>query len=82
MPKELDEEIRDVIDLLKVEKAQAVGIVLEMGISEWRKGTALELLRDGKVTFARAAKLANLDLWDFAELLGQRKAAACRGIHV
>jgi hypothetical protein len=27
-------------------------MMLEIGISEWRKRTALELLREGRVTFA------------------------------
>ena len=43
-----------------------------MGISEWRKQTALELLRDGKVTFAKAAETAKLSLWEFADLVKQR----------
>lgn len=61
------------MDYLNVEKAQAVRIILEIGISEWRKRTALELLRDGKVTFAKAAKLAKLDLWELADILKDRK---------
>ncbi len=73
VPKEVEQEIREVMDYLKVEKAQAVRIVLEIGISEWRKKIAVELLRDGKVTFAKAAKLAKLDLWDFAEVIQERK---------
>lgn len=70
---ELEEEIRDVMDHLKVEKAQAVHRILEIGISEWRKRTALELLRDGKVTFAGGAKIAKVDLWDLTDLLKDRK---------
>ena len=69
VPKELEQEIREVMDYLKVEKAQAVRMILEIGISEWRKRIALDLLRDGKVTFAKAARLAKLDLWDLADLV-------------
>jgi predicted HTH domain antitoxin len=43
-----------------------------LGIREWRKQTALELLRDGKVTFAKAAEIAKLSLWEFADLIKQR----------
>jgi len=46
---------------------------LEIGISEWRKRTALELLRDGRVTFVKAAKLAKMDIWDFADLVKDRR---------
>ena len=73
VPKETEQEIRKVMDFLDLDKAQVVRMILEIGISEWRKKTALELLRDGKVTFAKAAKLAKLDLWDFADLIRERK---------
>jgi len=73
VPREIEQEIRDIMDFLGVEKAQAVRMILEMGISEWRKRTALDLLREGEVTFAKAAKLAKLDVWDFADLVRDRK---------
>ena len=71
--KEIEHEIQDVMDFLKIEKAQAVRMILEIGISEWRKRTAIELLRDGRVTFAKAARLAKLDLWEFADVVRDRK---------
>jgi predicted HTH domain antitoxin len=73
VPREIEREIREVTDYMNVEKAQAVRIILEIGISEWRKRTALELLRDDKVTFAKAAKFAKLDLWEFADVVKDRK---------
>ena len=73
VPREIEQDIREVTDYLDVEKAQAVRIILEIGISEWRKKTALDLLRDGKVTFAKAAKFAKLDLWEFADIVKDRK---------
>jgi predicted HTH domain antitoxin len=73
VPREIEQEIRTVTDYMDVEKAQAVRIILEIGISEWRKKTALDLLRDGKVTFAKAAKFAKLDLWEFADIVKDRK---------
>lgn len=73
VPREIEQEIREVTDYMDVGKAQAVRIILEIGISEWRKRTALELLRDGKVTFAKAAKFAKLDLWEFADVVRDRK---------
>ena len=73
VPRELEQEIQEITEFLKVEKAQAVRMILELGISEWRKRNAVDLLRDGKVTFAKAAKLARLDLWDLADLVRDRK---------
>lgn len=60
------------IEYEKLDKATAVRTLIEMGIVEWRKQTALELLRDGKVTFAKAAEMARLSLWEFADLVKQR----------
>ncbi len=46
--------------------------LLELGIEEWRRQTALELLHDGKATLAKAAEIARLSLWEFADLVKQR----------
>lgn len=72
IPEEIEKEIQEVIEREGLDKATAVRALLELGIGEWRKQTALELLRDGKVTFAKAAEIAKLSLWEFADLVKQR----------
>jgi len=72
IPKEIEKEIREVAEREKLDKATVVRTLLQMGIEEWRKQTALELLRDGKVTFGKAAEMAKLSLWEFADLVRQR----------
>lgn len=72
IPEEIEKEILEVVEREKLDKGTAVRTLLEMGIAEWRKQTALELLRDGKATFARAAEMAKLSLWEFADLVKQR----------
>ena len=72
IPKEIEKEILEVIERTKLDKATVVRNLLELGIAEWRKQTALELLRDGKVTFTKAAEMAKLSLWEFADLVKQR----------
>jgi len=72
IPEEIEKEILEVVEREKLDKATVVRTLLEMGIVEWRKQTALELLRDGKVTFAKAAEIAKLSLWEFADLVKQR----------
>ncbi len=71
IPEELAKEIQEVIEREGLDKATAVRTLLKLGIGEWRKQTALELLRDGKVTFAKAAETAKLSLWEFADLARQ-----------
>jgi len=72
IPEEIEKEIQEMIEREGLDKATAVRTLLELGIGEWRKQTALELLRDGKVTFAKAAEIAKLSLWEFADLVKQR----------
>jgi predicted HTH domain antitoxin len=72
IPKELEKELLEIIEQEKLDKATVVRSLLEMGIVEWRKQTALEFLREGKATFAKAAQIAKLSLWEFADLVKQR----------
>jgi predicted HTH domain antitoxin len=72
IPKEIEKEILEVVERAKLDKATVVRNLLELGIAEWRKQTALELLRDRKATFAKAAEMAKLSLWEFADLVKQR----------
>lgn len=72
IPKELEKELLEIIAQEKLDKATVVRSLLEIGIVEWRKQTALEFLREGKVTFAKAAQMAKLSLWEFADLVKQR----------
>jgi predicted HTH domain antitoxin len=71
VPAELDKEISEIIKKEKLDKATVVRNLLETGITEWRKQTAIELLGKGKVTFAQAADIAKLSLWEFADLVKQ-----------
>jgi len=72
VPSEIQEEITAITKEEKLDKATVVRNLLEIGIAEWRKQTALELLQKGKVTFAKAAEIAKLSLWEFADLAKQR----------
>jgi predicted HTH domain antitoxin len=72
IPEEMEKEILEMVEREKLDKATVVRTLIEMGIVEWRKQTALELLRDGKVTFAKAAEMAKLSLWEFADLVKNR----------
>jgi len=69
VPAELDKEISEIIKKEKLDKATVVRNLLETGINEWRKQTAIELLSKGKVTFAQAADIAKLSLWELADFL-------------
>ncbi|MDT8783014.1 MAG: UPF0175 family protein [Candidatus Bathyarchaeota archaeon] len=71
VPAELEKQISEIIKKEKLDKATVVRNLLETGIIEWRKQTAIELLAKGKTTFADAAEIAKLSLWEFADLVKQ-----------
>ena len=78
IPAEVEKELREIIEQEKLDKATVVRNLLEIGIVEWRKQTALDFLREGKVTFAKAAEIAKLSLWEFADLVRQRNVSWVR----
>jgi len=71
IPTELEKELLEIAEQERLGKATVVRNLLEMGIVEWRKQAALECLRGGKATFAEAAEMARLSLWEFADLVRQ-----------
>jgi len=73
LPKEIEQHLAEFMRLEGVDKSTAVRKILERGISEWRRERALRLLGEGKVTFARAAELADISLWELVELVRERK---------
>lgn len=73
VPKEIEQHLAEFMRLEGVDKSTAVRKILERGISEWRTERALKLLGEGKVTFARAAELAGVSLWELADLVKERK---------
>lgn len=49
--------------------SEAARKLLAIGIEEWKKEKALDLLEKGKVTFLKAAEIAELNVWEFSELV-------------
>lgn len=71
--KETEEELRFYMRTEKVDKATATRKLLERGVRDWRRETAIAQLREGKVTVWRAAEIAEMPLWDFVSLIEERK---------
>jgi len=71
IPEKMHEEIQEIAMQERRARAAVVRDLLEIGIAERRKQNALRLLREGKATFAKAAEVARLSLWDFADLVKQ-----------
>jgi len=69
IPKELEEGVEEFMQAEKLEKSAAVRKLLWTGLQEWKQKKALELLERGEVTFTKAAEIAGVDVWSFADLV-------------
>ena len=72
LPDELEAELQAYIEDEHLDRSTAVRKLLAEGLGEWRRERALEQLRAGEVTFSRAAELADMTVWDFAQLVRDR----------
>ena len=66
----------DVNKFAKEEKleqvSEAARKLIAIGIEEWRKNKALELIEKGRVSFLKAAEIAKMNVWDFADLIKEK----------
>ena len=73
IPEELKKEIKELMKEEGLEEGIALRKLLTMAISEWKKERALKMLTDGKISYLKAAEEAGMNVWDFAELLKEKK---------
>ncbi|MFO8050772.1 MAG: UPF0175 family protein [Thermoplasmatota archaeon] len=69
IPDELEEDLKRFIEEENIEKSGAVRKLLISGLEEWKRKKALELLSEGRISFSKAAELADMDIWEFSELV-------------
>lgn len=72
LPDELEEELEAYIEDQHLDRSTAVRKLLAEGLDEWKTEHALDQLKAGKVTFSHAAELADMNVWDFAQLVRER----------
>ena len=73
IPKSLEDELDRFVDEEKLDRSTAVRKLLSEGIDDWKKSRAVEKLKDGEVSFSRAAEIADMDVWSFSALLEEEK---------
>ncbi|RBI63865.1 hypothetical protein DMJ13_04940 [halophilic archaeon] len=69
VPDDLEAELEAYLEEEKLDRSTAVRKLLAEGLEEWRREHALEKLEAGEMTFTKAADLAGMNVWDFAQLL-------------
>ncbi|MEA1924820.1 MAG: UPF0175 family protein [Candidatus Altiarchaeota archaeon] len=69
VPTTLEKDLKKFMKQERLEKSVAVRKILYRGLKEWKQERALKLLEQGKVTVAKAAEIADLDIWEFLDVL-------------
>jgi len=64
---ELEDELDEYVEDEGLERSVAVRKLLSEGLDDWRRERALSLLEEGELSFSRAAEMAGMDVWSFAE---------------
>jgi predicted HTH domain antitoxin len=72
VPDELEAELDEFIDEENLDRSTAVRKLLSEGLNEWRREQALDQLASGSITFSKAAELAEMSVWDFAQIANDR----------
>lgn len=70
---DLEKELEEFIKEEKLDRSVALRKLISEGIEEWKRERAIKLLGDGEITFNAAAELADMNVWDFANLLKVKK---------
>jgi predicted HTH domain antitoxin len=65
--------IEDIVASEQVDKSTAVRKLLLIGAGEYRLRRALEALGRGEASFSKAAEMARLTVWEFADHVKARR---------
>lgn len=72
VPDDLEAELQAYLEDEHLDRSTAVRKLLSEGLEAWRRERALEQLAAGTVTFSKAAELADMSVWDLAQLARDR----------
>ncbi|MBI2671458.1 UPF0175 family protein [Candidatus Woesearchaeota archaeon] len=73
IPKSLDKDLTNVAKTEYLDKSTIIRKFLFTALNEWKKEQSIRLYKDGKFSGEQAAKFANLSMWEFFDLLKERK---------
>ena len=66
-------EIEFICKVEGLDKAAVVKKLLLEGLKKWKLDYALKLYREGKISIWRAARIADLSLWEFIDILREKR---------
>jgi len=68
VPDELETELEAYLDEEHLDRSTAVRKLLSEGLAAWRRERAIDRFAADEVTLSRAAEMADMTVWDFAQL--------------
>ena len=72
-PRSSAEELEKIAEEEQVDKSTVIARALQRYIKDWKLEKALAMYREGKVTLWKAARIADVSLWEIMDTVRQRK---------
>ncbi len=72
IPEDIFKELKAFMKEESLEKSASIRKLLAEGLKRWKEQKALDALKDGKMSFLKAAELAGCSAWDFADLVREK----------
>jgi predicted HTH domain antitoxin len=72
VPEDVFKELESFMKEESLEKSASIRKLLAEGLRHWKLNRALKSLEEGKVSFLKAAQMAGLSVWDFADIVREK----------
>lgn len=72
IPEDVFKELECFMKEESLEKSASIRKLLAEGLQHWKERRALKSLEEGKVSFLKAAQMAGLSVWDFADIVREK----------
>ncbi len=82
VPDDLEGELEEYLEKERLDRSTAVRKLLSEGLEEWRREQALKRLATAEITFTEAAQLAEMSVWEFAQLAKEHDITWVSGDHL
>lgn len=69
IPQDVFQELETFMKEESLEKSASIRKLLAEGLQHWKEERALKSLEEGKVTYLKAAQMAGVSAWDFADIV-------------
>ncbi|MCL9817758.1 UPF0175 family protein [Natronocalculus amylovorans] len=82
VPDELEGDLEEYLKKERIDRSTAVRKLLSEGLEQWRREQALKRLGADEITFMKAAQLADMSVWEFAQFAKEHDITWVSGEHL